>query len=66
WDGLPEDYLHTFLANLDRVTTEDVLRVAQRYYRPEKFSLLVCGPEGIYTRKSALRPERMHKLQLEK
>jgi predicted Zn-dependent peptidase len=66
WDGLPENYLNDYAVNLDKVTEADVLRLAKRYYKPENFSILLCGPAGLYRKKSALRPEAALPLELEK
>jgi predicted Zn-dependent peptidase len=46
WDGLPENYLNDYAVNLDKVTEADVLRLAKQYYKPENFSILLCGPAG--------------------
>jgi len=66
WDGLPESYLNDYAVNLDRVTEADVLRLAKQYYKPDNFSILLCGPNGLYQKKSALRPEAAQLLELEK
>ncbi len=66
WDGLPENYLNDYAVNLDKVTEADVLRLAKRYYKPENFSILLCGPAGLYRKKSAFRPEAALPLELEK
>lgn len=66
WDGLPENYLNDYAVNLDKVTEADVLRLAKQYYKPENFSILLCGPAGLYKKKSTLRPEAAQLLELEK
>lgn len=66
WDGLPESYLPDYVQHLSKVTEADVLRVAKKYYRPENFTVLLCGPQDIYTKKSALRPDSAIELKLEK
>lgn len=66
WDGLPESYLPDYVQHLSKVTEADVLRVAKTYYKPESFTLLLCGPQDIYKKKSALRPESATELKLEK
>lgn len=66
WDGLPETYLADYVKNLRKVTETDVLRVARKYYRPENFTVLLCGPKDVYQKKSALRPASATELKLEK
>ena len=41
--GLPADYLETYRANIEKVTREDVARVAKAYVKPEQLSVLVVG-----------------------
>ncbi|MFH1994150.1 MAG: pitrilysin family protein [Nitrospinota bacterium] len=41
--GLPEDYIETFREKIDAVTKEDVLRVAQKYLRPDEMAIVVVG-----------------------
>jgi len=41
--GYPEDYLETYLGNINSVTREDVLRVAREHIHPEKMVILVVG-----------------------
>lgn len=66
WDGLPDTYLANYAKNLQKVTEADVLRVARKYYRPENFTVLLCGPRDVYRKKSALRPDSAQILELEK
>lgn len=66
WDGLPESYLPDYVQHLSKVTEADVLRVAKKYYRPENFTVLLCGPHDIYKKKSTLRPETAAVLEIEK
>lgn len=66
WDGLPENYLPDYAGHLSRVSEADVLRVAKRYYRPENFTVLLCGPDDAYAKKSVLRPAKAQVLELEK
>lgn len=66
WDGLPRDYLANYIKNLNRVSEKDVLRVARQFYRPEKFTVLLCGPKDVYLQKSPLRPKIAEVLELEK
>ncbi|MCS6774942.1 MAG: pitrilysin family protein [Chloroherpetonaceae bacterium] len=41
---LPQDYLRTYLQRIRAVTLADVNRVAQRYFAPEAFSIVLVGP----------------------
>jgi zinc protease len=41
--GYPADYLETYRAALEKVTLEDVTRVAKEYIHPEKLAVLVVG-----------------------
>lgn len=66
WDGLPESYLPDYAKYLSKVTEADVLRVAKQYYRPENFTVLLCGPDGVYAKKSVLRPAKAQVMELEK
>lgn len=66
WDGLPLSYLPDYAKYLSQVTEADVLRVAKKYYRPENFTVLLCGPPDIYQKKSALRPDKASVLEIEK
>ncbi len=46
--GYPPHYLEFFKKNVERVTVEDLSRVAEKYLRPEDFKLLVIGdPEKL-------------------
>ncbi|HEV3471503.1 MAG TPA: pitrilysin family protein [Pyrinomonadaceae bacterium] len=40
---LPEDYLHTYRDNVQRVTREEVRRVANLYVTPERAAIVVVG-----------------------
>ncbi|MBV6494073.1 MAG: hypothetical protein LDLANPLL_02099 [Turneriella sp.] len=66
WDGLSDNYLENYIKNLSKVSEADVLRVAQKYYRPENFTILVCGPKNVYEKRSALRPNSATLLEIEK
>ena len=50
YEGLPLNYLDTYVANITAVTEEDVLRVAQEYLHPDKITLLVVGNEKRFDR----------------
>ncbi len=43
YEGLPRDYLDTYLDKIHAVTPEDVVRVAEKYIHPNKITLLVVG-----------------------
>jgi len=42
--GFPRDYLARYRDNIDKVTTQDVVRVAQKYINKDRLILLVVGP----------------------
>jgi zinc protease len=46
--GYPEGYLENFRANIAKVTSDDVLRVAQKYLRPGSMQLVVVGDESKF------------------
>jgi zinc protease len=41
--NLPKDYYSTYLTKLEAVTTDDVLRVAKAYLKPENLNITVVG-----------------------
>lgn len=41
--GLPEDYYQQFTRNVNAVTKEDVVRVAQKYIDPEHLAIVIVG-----------------------
>ena len=41
--GLPEDYYNNYLARIEAVTAEDVMRVAKEYMRTENLTIAVVG-----------------------
>ncbi len=43
YEGLPRNYLETYLDNIDRVTKEDILTVAKKYIHPDKITLVIVG-----------------------
>ncbi|MCF6148350.1 MAG: insulinase family protein [Candidatus Kuenenia sp.] len=43
YEGLPLDYLETYVDNIQAVTIEDIQRVAKKYLHPDKISILVVG-----------------------
>mgnify|MGYP003513505145 FL=1 len=43
YEGLPLNYLETYLDNIKAVTKEDLLRVSKEYLHPDKMILLVIG-----------------------
>lgn len=44
---LPKDYYQTYLQQLDAITKEDILEVAQRYMRADKANIVVVGNEEV-------------------
>jgi zinc protease len=48
FDNRPADLLRNYVDNVRKITTEDVLRVAQTYLKPENLTFLVVGnPSGF-------------------
>ena len=43
YEGLPLDYLETYVDNIKVITKEDIERVAKEYLHPDKIKLLVIG-----------------------
>jgi len=41
--GLPADFLEQYRANIEKVTKEDVARVANKYVKPDTLTVLVVG-----------------------
>jgi len=41
--GLSKDFYKTYLENIDKVTKEDVIRVAKKYFQIEKGQIIVTG-----------------------
>jgi len=41
--GLPANYLETYRSNIEKVTKDDVVRVAKKYVHPDDLTLLVVG-----------------------
>jgi predicted Zn-dependent peptidase len=50
YQGLPPDYLDTYVAKVKAVTREDILRVARKYLQPDKITLLVVGNKDRFDR----------------
>jgi zinc protease len=44
--GVPLDYLERYRTAIDKVTVEDVTRVAHKYVHPEQLAVLVMGNPG--------------------
>ncbi len=43
--GYPRDYLQRYRDNIEKVTREDVARVAKQYLKPDQLAILVVGKE---------------------
>lgn len=43
YEGLPLNYLETYLENVQAVTHEDIQQVARKYLHPDKIKILVVG-----------------------
>lgn len=48
--GMPEDFLEQYRANIEKVSSEDVARVARKYIHPDKLVLLVVGKSDDFDR----------------
>jgi predicted Zn-dependent peptidase len=46
--GLPVDFLEKYRSNIEKVTVEDVARVAKAYLHPERATLLVVGQSADF------------------
>jgi zinc protease len=46
-NDLPKDYYQTYLKQLDAVTKEDILMVAQKYFSADKCNIIVVGNEDV-------------------
>ncbi len=46
--GYPSDFLETFQKEIEKVTKEDVARVAAKYIHPEQMAVLVVGNAGEF------------------
>lgn len=44
--GYPADWLERYRGGLEKVTVEDVTRVAKKYVRPKQFAVLIVGNSG--------------------
>ncbi|HEX4154074.1 MAG TPA: pitrilysin family protein [Acidobacteriaceae bacterium] len=44
--GYPSDFLERYRAGIERVTSADVSRVAQKYVQPEKLAIVVVGNQS--------------------
>ena len=45
--GFPADYYATYLERLDKVTVEDVQRVARTYLRPDNMNITIAGNRDV-------------------
>ena len=48
--GYPPDFLERYRAEIEKVTAEDVLRVARQHVRPQDLAILVVGKPGDFDR----------------
>jgi zinc protease len=64
--GLPLDYYRTYTPRIMRITAEDVQRVARKYVRPDRVSIVVTGDvKNIHDRIGALGLGVMKQVDLE-
>ena len=45
--GLNQDYLKTFLSNIEKTSYDEVIRVAKKYYRPSELFKIIVGPDDL-------------------
>jgi len=51
-NGVPYNYLNTFLQEVDRVTPEQVNAAITNHFRPESLKIVVYGPQGDHSLES--------------
>ncbi|BCS35552.1 peptidase M16 [Luteitalea sp. TBR-22] len=56
--GLPEDYLRTYVQQLQAVTPDDIRRVTEKYLDPAKMTMVVVGDQAVV--KEQLQPYEAH------
>jgi zinc protease len=44
---LPDDYFSRYVANIEAVTSADVMRVARRYIQPNRFAVVITGDRKV-------------------
>jgi predicted Zn-dependent peptidase len=54
----PDDYWQNYTKNMEKVTPDDVLAVAQKYLRPDKLVFLVVGDPEAVEKGSDKHPEK--------
>jgi len=47
YQGLPENYLETYLSNIDAVTIEQVQEAARKYIHPDRLTLVLVGNKAV-------------------
>jgi zinc protease len=47
YQGLPKDYLETYLDNIGSVTLEDIQQTARKYIHPDKLTLVLVGNKAV-------------------
>ncbi len=46
--GLPSDFLEQYRANVEKVTKDDILRVAKKYLHPDRLIVVAVGDESLF------------------
>lgn len=46
--GLPGDFLEQYRANVEKVTKDDILRVAKKYLHPDRLIVVAVGDESLF------------------
>jgi zinc protease len=57
YEKLPEDYWQTYRARLQKVTPEEIQRVARQYLKPEEMVFLVVGDADAVTKGNPDKPQ---------
>ncbi len=46
--GLPSDFLEQYRANVEKVSKDDILRVAKKYLHPDQLIIVAVGDESLF------------------
>jgi predicted Zn-dependent peptidase len=54
--GFPEDYWDRYPSQIDKVSSEDVMRIGQKYFRPGLMHVIAVGDPAIRSALQAWGP----------